>query len=55
MYDRLLEDLRLGREDSPVLIHHVAYLASKSKTIDPATYLGTDPRSDRPSTTHGVP
>lgn len=43
MYDRLLEDLRIGREDSPVLLHHVAYLASKSKTIDPATYLGTDP------------
>ena len=43
MYERLLEDLQIGREDSPVYLHHVAYLAAKSRTINPAAYLETDP------------
>ncbi len=43
MYLRLIEDLELGREDSPVLLHHVAYLAAKSRTISAEDYLKTDP------------
>ena len=43
MYDRLLEDILAGNEDSTVFRHHIDKLARISKTMDPATYASQDP------------
>ncbi len=43
MYERLLDDLTSGREESPVIRHHVRSLAAKSRTIDPEEYLAGEP------------
>ena len=43
MYERLLEDLRAGREDSPVITQHLAQLLKKSRTWTAEDYLAQDP------------
>ncbi len=43
MYEHLLTDLRQGNENSPVIRHHVEYLAKKSNSISVEEYLTTEP------------
>ncbi|MBR2790495.1 MAG: phosphohydrolase, partial [Eggerthellaceae bacterium] len=42
LYARLLEDLRAGREDSPLFTDHVATLVRKSRSWTPEAYLAQD-------------
>ena len=42
-YDALFDDLAQGRENSPVLLHHVARLVSTSRTFTAKDYLETEP------------
>ena len=43
MYEKLLSDLRAGDESSPIISHHVNYLAAKSSSIKRDDYLQTEP------------
>ena len=43
LYDRLLDDLVRGDESSPVVRHHAANLAAKSRTISAEEYLAGEP------------
>ena len=43
MYERLLEDVLEGREDSPVITQHVAQLVRSSRTWTDDVYLAQDP------------
>lgn len=43
MYDKILYDLLSGDENSTVWKHHIAKLASTSRTIDPYKYATDDP------------
>ena len=42
MYEKLLEDIVAGNEDSPVFKHHVDWLCAKSQSITPEEYLSED-------------
>lgn len=43
MYDRLLDDVLAGREDSTVFRHHIDKLAKVSRSLDPVAYASQDP------------
>lgn len=43
MYEKLLEDTKKKRADSPVFRHHVANLITKSRTISEEEYLKEEP------------
>ncbi|MEC4175977.1 HD domain-containing protein [Adlercreutzia sp. R21] len=43
MYARLLADLAAGREDSPLIRHHVKRLCDTSRSITPEAYLAGEP------------
>lgn len=43
VYEVLLEDLRSGNESSPLVLHHVKRLVSKSRTISAEAYLSQEP------------
>lgn len=43
MYERILEDLKSGNENTAIYRHHIKALASKSRTIDPSDYLKQEP------------
>jgi dGTPase len=43
MYEKLLADLRVGHLESPIFQHHVKRLCESSRTLNPETYLQTDP------------
>lgn len=43
MYERLLEDVKAGRENSPLFTQHVKRLCSKSFTLTEDEYLQTEP------------
>ncbi|MBR3259124.1 MAG: HD domain-containing protein [Eggerthellaceae bacterium] len=42
MYERLLEDIEAGREDSPVITQHVSQLLKRSRTWTAEAYLAQD-------------
>lgn len=44
MYGALIDDIARGREDSPLVLHHIAKLAATSRTFTAESYLSqTDP------------
>ena len=43
MYERLLDDVLAGREDSPVITQHVAQLVRRSRTWTAEAYLAQEP------------
>ncbi len=43
LYEKLLDDIKRGRESSPVYRHHISKLAAISHSIDPGGYASEDP------------